>query len=128
MITEFGKILRKIRIDQGEVLKNMADRLSDSTLKMSSAYLSAIEVGKRAIPETLIPALQVAYELSEDTVEQLKLAADLSLKNIKLDLDGRDIEKRNAALVFARNFESMDKATAERILKLFDKEKEGITD
>ena len=122
MITEFGKILRKIRIDCGEVLKDMADNLSSSSLRMSSAYLSAIEVGKRAIPDALIPALETVYELSDDIVEQLKRAADQSAKSIKLNLDGKADEKRNAALIFARNFESMDKATAENILKLFNKE------
>ena len=35
MVTEFGKVLRKIRIDHGEILKQMADRLNVS----SSFYL-----------------------------------------------------------------------------------------
>jgi transcriptional regulator with XRE-family HTH domain len=121
MITEFGKILRKIRIDCGEVLKDMADKLNSTSLSMSSAYLSAIEVGKRAIPDALISSLQTAYDLSDDIVEQLRFAADQSAKSIKLNLDGKSGAKRNAALVFARNFESMDKNTAENILKLFGK-------
>ena len=45
MITEFGKALRKLRIDRGETLKIMADNL-----EMTSSYLSAIECGKRNIP------------------------------------------------------------------------------
>ena len=49
MVTSFGKALRKLRIDRGMVLKNMADMLG-----VSSAYLSAIELGKRAIPDSLV--------------------------------------------------------------------------
>ena len=42
MITELGKHLRKIRIDHGEILKNMADKLG-----VTSSFLSAVEIGKR---------------------------------------------------------------------------------
>ena len=53
MVNEFGKLLRKIRIDNGEILKDMADKL-----EMTSSYLSAIECGKRNIPNNLIPRLE----------------------------------------------------------------------
>ena len=42
MLTEFGKALRRIRLDNDELLKDMADKL-----KVSSAYLSAVENGKK---------------------------------------------------------------------------------
>ena len=57
MVNEFGKELRKIRIDHGEILKNMADKL-----KMTASYLSAIECGKRNIPEELILKLKDIYK------------------------------------------------------------------
>ena len=44
MLTEFGKILRKLRIDRQELLRDMA-----KNLEVSSAYLSAVETGKRKI-------------------------------------------------------------------------------
>ena len=46
MLTEFGKCLRKIRIDKAELLKDMAEKL-----QVTSAYLSAVEHGKREIPD-----------------------------------------------------------------------------
>lgn len=46
MLTRFGKQLRKLRIDREERLKDMADRLNVTT-----AYLSAVENGKRTVPD-----------------------------------------------------------------------------
>ena len=42
LLAEFGKFCRKLRIDQGELLKEMADKLG-----VSAAYLSAGKVGHR---------------------------------------------------------------------------------
>ncbi len=46
MLTEFGKAIRKIRLDKGEILKDMAKRLG-----ISSAFLSAVENGRKNVPE-----------------------------------------------------------------------------
>lgn len=45
MLTEFGKLLRIIRINSGDTSKDMAKKLN-----LSPSYLSAIESGKRNIP------------------------------------------------------------------------------
>ena len=45
-LTEFGKFSRKLRIDNGELLKDMAIKLN-----VTVSYLSAVEIGKRNIPE-----------------------------------------------------------------------------
>ena len=42
MITEYGKFLRKLRIDQGQILKTMAEKLG-----VSAPFLSAVENGKQ---------------------------------------------------------------------------------
>ena len=44
-LTEFGVALRKLRLDYGERMGDMAERLHFST-----AYLSAIENGRQSIP------------------------------------------------------------------------------
>jgi len=48
MITEFGRILRNIRMDCNELLKDMADKLN-----ITSSYLSAIEHGKERFQKVL---------------------------------------------------------------------------
>ncbi|HAH61855.1 MAG TPA: transcriptional regulator, partial [Treponema sp.] len=47
MLTEFGKFLKKMRIDKSETLAVMAGKLG-----ISAAYLSSIENGTRDIPGT----------------------------------------------------------------------------
>ena len=46
MLTPFGQIVRKKRIDKFLTLKEMADALG-----VSSAFLSAVEMGRKAIPD-----------------------------------------------------------------------------
>ena len=116
MLTAFGKALRKLRIDRGEILKSMADQLG-----ISSSYLSAIETGKRVIPEDFITRLSQLYTLSGEDIQQLENAKLQGMTEVKLDLNNVSFEKRNAALVFARKFEEMDEQTVNKILSVLSK-------
>jgi HTH-type transcriptional regulator, competence development regulator len=116
MITEFGKQLRKIRIDNSEVLKDMADRL-----KVTSSYLSAVETGKRSIPEDWVVKITSLYNLNNIQQEELIHLADQAAKSIKLKVDGYSANKIETALVFARAFDSMDEDTASKIKNFISK-------
>jgi hypothetical protein len=118
MLTDFGKALRKMRIDRGEVLKHMADKLG-----WTSSYLSAIEVGKRVIPEDLIERLATLYELTQPAIAELREAEQRSAKQIKLHLEGTFGIKKEAAILFARSFETMDEQTASDVLKILNEQK-----
>ena len=49
-ITLYGKALRKLRVEHELMLKALSEKLDE---ELSPAYLSAIEIGKRAIPHDL---------------------------------------------------------------------------
>lgn len=117
MLTDFGRFLRKIRIDHGEILKEMADKLG-----VTASYLSAIETGKRAIPEKWGNIIAEMYNLNEEEKRQLRNAEDSSVKNIRIELGGFSNLKKETALVFARQFENMDDTTAEKINKILNKQ------
>ncbi len=119
MITEFGKELRKLRIDRGDILKDMADKLN-----MTSSYLSAIECGKRNIPDNLIKRLVELYKLSDEQKQTLCDAYDNSLNSISVDLTKANGEKRSLALRFARKFNDLDESTISEMMKLFKKNEE----
>lgn len=119
VITEFGKALRKLRIDRGEILKSMAEKIN-----MTSSYLSAIECGKRNIPTDLIQKLTSIYNLSEKEQQELSKARDQSLKSIEIELSANNICKRDLALQFARKFDDMDDELAIQILKFLNHSKE----
>ena len=60
MKTEFGKFLRKLRVDHDERLSDMA-----SKLKVSSSFLSTVENGKKMFPSRFIAELCILYNLDE---------------------------------------------------------------
>lgn len=120
MVNEFGKELRKIRIDRGEILKNMADKL-----KMTASYLSAIECGKRNIPEELILQLKQLYNLDEKKVLMLEKAKDESSNKVEINfMKDMTKSKRDLALEFARKFDTIDDEFAEKLMEFMKKHKE----
>lgn len=60
MVHGLHKYLREIRIKHDELLKDMADRLG-----MSSSELSAIEHGKKPMPEGFMKRIQTLYMIRE---------------------------------------------------------------
>lgn len=113
MLTDFGKFLRKIRIDCGEILKDMAEKLN-----VSAAYLSAVEMGKRNIPEQWVNRISELYGLSEEEKSNLNDAADNSAKSITLNFDNISNSRKETAILFAREFENVDAETLDKIKKL----------
>lgn len=114
MITELGKHLRKIRIDHGEILKNMADKLG-----VTSSFLSAVEIGKRNIPDGWIDNISQWYNLDQSETQALKEEADLAVTSTKINLINAGSKQRNAALIFARNFGDLSDEEAQVILNIF---------
>ncbi len=116
MITEFGKTLRKIRIDKSEILRDMAEKLG-----MTSSYLSAIECGKRNIPDNLIDKIVSLYDLNEKEKFELITAKQKSLKSIEINLNNLAENKQELALKFARRFDDIDDETIAKIQELLTK-------
>jgi transcriptional regulator with XRE-family HTH domain len=113
MLTEFGQFLRKLRIDRGKLLKDMAD-----TLGVSASYLSAVETGKRNIPSGWVAKIAEDYSLDLFEQEGLTRAAQNSVREVNLDLTKMSQPKKETALLFARQFERIDNSALEEIRKL----------
>lgn len=120
MLTEFGKLLRKIRIDSGEIIKDMAEKLN-----VTASYLSAVETGKRNVPRGWTETIAKCYHLSDIEKKQLEHAADSSIKVLKLNVEYTTEEKRETAVLFAREFDSLDSDTIKQMKKLLQKNKRG---
>lgn len=116
MITAFGKELRKMRIDHGEVLKDMAEKLG-----VSPSFISAVETGRKNVPAGWIDQIADTYSLDETKVKRLYNAAKESISSVKINLCGSDQPQRKAALVFARDFGSLTDKTAMQIIDLLQK-------
>ena len=112
MITSVGKFLRKLRIDSGEILRDMAKKLN-----ISSAFLSAVENGKKKVPDAWLPKLEAFYSLNPQQMEELRNAIVESANTVELNIQNASTANRQLAVSFARQFATLDEETAK---KLFD--------
>lgn len=118
MRTMIGNFLRQIRLDHQELLKDMAKKLG-----VSSAFLSAVENGKKKIPKGWNNKLIKAYNLSAEQVDNLEKAILESENEVRIDLNKQSAENRELAISFARHFDSIDKETAEKLIDMLKKYK-----
>lgn len=116
MLTELGKILRKIRIDRQELLRDMA-----SVLHVSAAYLSAVENGKRKAKPDWLDIIISEYNLNTQEAKQLRDAFDESQNEVKISLQGVSPQQRNVALSFAKALEGLTDDDVKRIMKVVQK-------
>lgn len=117
MITSIGKFLRKIRIDRGEVLRDMANHLG-----VSSSFLSAVENGKKKFPEAWKDKLTELYNLSSQQVSEMEEAILDSSKAIEINMENASLSNRLLAISFARKFEELDEETSQKIINLLNNE------
>ena len=111
MLTAYGKVLRKLRIDRQELLKDMADRLG-----VSSAYLSAVETGKRRIPASWTSEIAKVYKLGETEIHELEAAEEASILEVRIPLDNASETKRSAVLTFAKTLNGLSDEDLKRIM------------
>ncbi len=120
MLTSIGRFLRKLRIENGEILKDMAEALG-----VSSAFLSAVENGKKKMPESWIEKLTATYSFSDDQTEELRAAVIDTNNAVELDLQNTTPSNRALAISFAREFDSLDEETSKKIFEILQRRKEG---
>ncbi len=118
MVTSFGKFLRNLRMDIGELLLNMADKLG-----VSPAFLSGVENGKRKIPEGWLSKIATLYGLSEEQNEKMNAAYYDSNNEIEIGLHDLQANQRDLAIAFARKLDSIPDSDISRILSILNKEK-----
>jgi len=116
MLTEFGQFLRKLRIDHDVLLKDMAEKLG-----VTASYLSAVETGKRNIPDNWIERIIMFYNLDFFAQETIKKAAQNSINTVKMNLNNMSSQRRDTVLTFARQFNEVDESTLRDIRKLLNK-------
>lgn len=112
MLTDFGLEVRKLRLDRRMRLKEMAEKLG-----MTSAFLSAVETGRKSVPAGLAEKIAKLMELDEISAARLRRAAAKSIRSIRLDMSQSDEEAQELAVTFARKFPSMNKDEVQRLMK-----------
>ncbi|HEY8162125.1 MAG TPA: XRE family transcriptional regulator [Methylocystis sp.] len=99
-LTPFGKALRKLRIEYDLRLFDLA-----RVLDVSSAFISAIETGRKTIPDGFVTRISNALSLREDETRELRSAADKTRKEVKVErLSETD---RELVAAFARRLDDI---------------------
>jgi transcriptional regulator with XRE-family HTH domain len=113
-MTPFGAKLRELRTDRGLTLASMAQAIG-----VSSAYLSALEHGKRGRPSWHLVQSIIAYlNIIWDEAEELVKLSRLSHPKITIDTAGLDPEATELANRLSKSIGKLDKATVTDLLQL----------
>jgi transcriptional regulator with XRE-family HTH domain len=112
-MTPFGAKLRELRADRGLTLADMA-----KAIHVSSAYLSALEHGKRGRPSWHLVQSIIAYlNIIWDEAEELVKLSRLSHPRITIDTAGLDPEATELANRLSKGIAKLDKATVNDLLE-----------
>ena len=118
--TPFGEFFKILRIKNKEVLLD-----ASKFLGVSSAYVSAVECGKRPIPEEWRDKIVDHYHLSEKYTSDLDQAIENSKATIEVNLSGVSDTRRAVALQFCRSFDDMEDDVANKILKILEENRKS---
>ncbi|MES2546925.1 MAG: helix-turn-helix transcriptional regulator [Pseudomonadota bacterium] len=114
-LTDFGKAVRKARLDTDKTLSTMA-----SDLNVSPAFLSAMETGRKNISEEWIEKILEYFLIKGIKVERLAEYADIS--NQSVSIAGCNPQQQMLIAGFARS--SFDAETLTKLAKLLKMDRE----
>lgn len=107
MASAFGKALRILRVNNDEVLGDMAAKLG-----VSIAFLSKVENGIAKPSDKIINGVIEHYELSEAEKEQLILAAK---SDVSIDVSDFELKKKKLTMYFAQAVSNLTDKQVEQI-------------
>ncbi|HYG89001.1 MAG TPA: helix-turn-helix domain-containing protein [Azospirillum sp.] len=115
-MTPFGERVRALRDGKGVTLKQMA-----ADLHISSAYLSALEHGKRGQPSAqLVRQICAYFGIIWDEAEELERLAALSHPRVTVDTAGLSPKATEFANRLAESIHDLNDSTIDGMLALLD--------
>lgn len=116
-MTPFGRKLRELRAIRGVTMKEMA-----AALRVTPAYLSALEHGKRGRPSwRLVQAIIGYFNVIWDEAEELERLARLSHPRVAIDTSGLAPQATELANRLSEEIAEMSQAELADMLALLDK-------
>ena len=113
--TKYGEFMRILRVKFHEVMGDTAEFLG-----VKLPFVSAVETGKRNVPEDWYEKIVKHYNLSLDEQKELREAINESKTQMKINLVNTNNVKRQMALQFQRSFDDIDEETARRIIEMLN--------
>ncbi|PKP77758.1 MAG: transcriptional regulator [Alphaproteobacteria bacterium HGW-Alphaproteobacteria-3] len=116
-MTPFGRKLRELRAIRGVTMKEMA-----AALRVTPAYLSALEHGKRGRPSwRLVQAIVGYFNVIWDEAEELERLARISHPRIAIDTSGLAPQATELANRLSEEIAEMSLAEIAGMLALLDR-------
>lgn len=100
MLTPFGIAARKLRLDKSMRLLDLAQLMG-----CSAAFISAIETGRKPIPDGYVARSARAMNLTAPEIRILQRAADQARKEVRVDK--MPAEQRELVAAFARRLDEI---------------------
>jgi transcriptional regulator with XRE-family HTH domain len=114
MLNEFGKLIRKLRIDKNMKLGEMA-----GTIKVSPAYLSAVENSKKPLNQVMINKVAHSFDFSNEIQHEIRTTGARVLGEVVISYKDVNDSNLDAAVMFARSVESSS-LSEEKAKKIMD--------
>ena len=119
-MTPFGEKMRKLRADRAITLKQMS-----TAIGVSSAYLSALEHGKRGRPGWhLIQRIIAYFNIIWDEAEEVTRLARISHPRITIDTSGLNPLATELANRLADDIGKLEPQTLNELLKVLAQKKQ----
>ncbi len=121
-MTPFGEKMRKLRADRAVTLKQMS-----MAIGVSSAYLSALEHGKRGRPGWhLIQRIIAYFNIIWDEAEEVTRLARISHPRITIDTSGLNPLATELANRLADDIGKLEPQTLNELLAVLSMKKQGL--
>jgi transcriptional regulator with XRE-family HTH domain len=121
-MTPFGEKMRKLRADRAITLKQMS-----SAIGVSSAYLSALEHGKRGRPGWhLIQRIIAYFNIIWDEAEEVTRLARISHPRITIDTSGLNPLATELANRLADDISKLEPQTLTELLTVLSAKKQNL--
>ena len=116
-MTPFGSRLRQLRAERGLTQKHLA-----AELQVSSAYLSALEHGRRSTPSAgLVHQVNEYFGLIWDEADEMSGLARLSRPKVRIDTGGLTAEQTALANRLARTLHQLPPDTVAALHGILDR-------
>ena len=116
--TKFGKIVRKLMIDNDENLLSIA-----KLLNVTTSFVSAVLTGSKSVPDNWVDELSEHYELNSSNREELYNAYCEDKKNVRIDVENVSLDQKKLALQFQRKLPELNDDEIKNITKILAEDK-----
>lgn len=120
-LSPLGIALRKLRQDHGESQSDMAD-----VIGVSTTFCSSVETGKIQAPERFIREIVRHYNLPEDQANELRRLAEISSREVRINLIGMPDHARELAHTLAKRVSRLSPEQARAVWEIICRESNHV--